>query len=114
MSLQGHEFPVLHVVQTASGAYPAYYPMGMGTKQPGHEADHSPSSSAEVNKTWIYISIPPIRLHSVVLSKLSTEIAFLTLSISMSSRLVLDQVYLLFTYYFRPRWDYMSVQCLAT
>jgi len=36
-------------------------------KQPGHEADHSPSSSAEVN-VWSNTSTPPIRLHGVVLN----------------------------------------------
>jgi hypothetical protein len=30
-----------------------------GVKRPGHEVDHSPPTSAEVKKTWIYISIPP-------------------------------------------------------
>jgi hypothetical protein len=27
-------------------------------KRPGHEADHSPSASAEVKKMWIYTSTP--------------------------------------------------------
>jgi hypothetical protein len=27
-------------------------------KRSGHEADHSPPTTAEVKKTWIYISIP--------------------------------------------------------
>jgi hypothetical protein len=30
-----------------------------GVKLPGHEADHSPPTSAEFKKTWIYTSIPP-------------------------------------------------------
>jgi hypothetical protein len=53
-------FIFLHVVQTGSGAHPAPYPMGIGgsfpeVKRPGREADHSPSTSAEVknNCTWI-------------------------------------------------------------
>jgi hypothetical protein len=29
-----------------------------GVKQSGHEADHSPPSSAEVKNVWSYISIP--------------------------------------------------------
>jgi hypothetical protein len=29
-----------------------------GVKRPGHEADHSPPTSAEVKKMWIYTSIP--------------------------------------------------------
>jgi hypothetical protein len=28
-------------------------------KRPGREADHSPPTSAEVNKMWIYTSTPP-------------------------------------------------------
>jgi hypothetical protein len=30
-----------------------------GVKQQGHEADHSPTTSTEVMKMWIYISTPP-------------------------------------------------------
>jgi hypothetical protein len=37
-------------------------------KRPGHEADHSPLSSAEVKNAWSYMSTPPICLHSVALS----------------------------------------------
>jgi hypothetical protein len=40
----------------------------LGVERPGHEADHSPPSSAEVKSAWIYTSTPPIRLHGVVLS----------------------------------------------
>jgi hypothetical protein len=29
-----------------------------GVKQPGCEADHSPPTSAETKKTWVYISTP--------------------------------------------------------
>jgi hypothetical protein len=36
-----------------------------GVKRPGREADHSPSASAEVKKTYIH---SPIRLHGVVLN----------------------------------------------
>jgi hypothetical protein len=40
------------------------YTMGTGSsfpglKRPGREADHSPSTSAEVKKMWIYTSTPP-------------------------------------------------------
>jgi hypothetical protein len=31
----------------------------LGVKLPGREADHSPPTSAEVKKMWIYTSIPP-------------------------------------------------------
>jgi hypothetical protein len=60
----GQEFSLLHVVQTTSGAHPVSYPIGKGgsspgVKQPGREADHSPPTSAEVKKTWIYTSAPP-------------------------------------------------------
>jgi hypothetical protein len=51
-------------VQTGSGAHPAFYPMGtgalcQGVKRPGREADHSPPTSAEVKKMWIFTSTPP-------------------------------------------------------
>jgi hypothetical protein len=36
-------------------------------KWPGHEAGHSPQSSAEVKNAWSYTSTPPVRLHGVVL-----------------------------------------------
>jgi hypothetical protein len=32
--------------------------LSLGVKRPGYEADHSPATSAEVKKTWIYISTP--------------------------------------------------------
>jgi hypothetical protein len=41
--------------------------LSLGVKRPGREADHSPSSSAEVKYAWSYTSTPPIRLHGVVL-----------------------------------------------
>jgi hypothetical protein len=49
----------------------ASYTMGTGgsfpgVKRPGREADHSPSTSAEVKKKWIHTSTPPQRLHDVV------------------------------------------------
>jgi hypothetical protein len=34
----------------------------------GHEADHSPISTADVKNARIYDSTPPLRLHGVVLS----------------------------------------------
>jgi hypothetical protein len=37
-------------------------------KRPGREADHSPTTTVQVKKTWTYTSTPPIRLHGVVLS----------------------------------------------
>jgi hypothetical protein len=64
-SREWQEFSPLHVVQTSSGAHPASYKMGTwgcfdGVMRPGHEADHSPSTSAEVKNTWIYTSTPPL------------------------------------------------------
>jgi hypothetical protein len=46
---------LLHVVQTGSGAHPAFYPMGTGGPFPGgkvteREANRSPPTSAEVKK----------------------------------------------------------------
>jgi hypothetical protein len=41
--------------------------LSSGLKRPGHEADHSPSSSAEVKNTWIYIDCP-IRVHGAVIN----------------------------------------------
>jgi hypothetical protein len=58
------EFSLLHVVQTGSGVHPTSYTMGTmssfpGVKRPGPEVDHSPPTSAEVKKMWIYTSTPP-------------------------------------------------------
>jgi hypothetical protein len=45
----GADFSSSPCVQTGSGAHPAFYPMSTGGKaRPGRDADHSPSSSAEV------------------------------------------------------------------
>jgi hypothetical protein len=52
-------------VKTRSGAHPAFYPMGSGDSFPerkaagGPEVHHSPPTSAEVKKMWIYIPTPP-------------------------------------------------------
>jgi len=40
----------------------------LGVKWPGHEADHTPPSSAGVKNAWSYTSLPPICLHGMVLS----------------------------------------------
>jgi hypothetical protein len=53
------------LTQTGTGDHQVSYPMGTGgsfprgVKQQGREADHSPPTSAEVKKTWIYTSTPP-------------------------------------------------------
>jgi hypothetical protein len=41
--------------------------LSLGVKRPGRKVDHSPPTSAEVKKMWIYTSTP-IRLHGVVLN----------------------------------------------
>jgi hypothetical protein len=51
------------MVQTGSGAHPASYAMSaegfsLGVKQPERDSDHSPSTSAEVKKTWIIHPLP--------------------------------------------------------
>jgi hypothetical protein len=53
-----------NVVQTDSGVHPTPYPMGIGgsfpgVERPGREADHSPGTSTEVKKMWIYTSTIP-------------------------------------------------------
>jgi hypothetical protein len=42
--------------------------LSLEVKQLGHEADHSPPSSAKVKNVWSYTSTPPVHLHGVVLS----------------------------------------------
>jgi len=51
-------------MQTSSVAHPASYPMDTGEsfsghKWPGHGANHSPPSSAEIKNTWSCTSITP-------------------------------------------------------
>jgi hypothetical protein len=58
------DFSLNYCVQTGSDAHPASYPMGTGVfspgiKRPGHEADHSPPSSAEIKNEWSYSSAHP-------------------------------------------------------
>jgi hypothetical protein len=36
-----------------------YRGLSPGVKRPGRESDHSPPTSAEVKKTWVYTSTPP-------------------------------------------------------
>jgi hypothetical protein len=66
-------FCLHHRIQNGSGAThpPIQWEQGvfsLGVELPGREADDSPPSSAKVKNVWSYISIPPIRLHGVVLS----------------------------------------------
>jgi hypothetical protein len=54
--------PTQPPIQWAPGA------LSLGVKRPRCEADHSPTSSAEVKSEWSYTSTPLVRLHGVVLS----------------------------------------------
>jgi hypothetical protein len=48
------------IVQNGSGVHQTSYKMGTGGSFPGGKAaDHSPPTSAEVKKMWIYTSISP-------------------------------------------------------
>jgi len=42
--------------------------LSLGIKQLGHEANHSPLSSAKVKNAWSYTTIHPICIHGMVLS----------------------------------------------
>jgi hypothetical protein len=53
-SWYSEEFSFLRAVQTDSGAHSV-----PGIKRPGHKADHSPPTSAEVKKIQIYKYTPP-------------------------------------------------------
>jgi hypothetical protein len=58
------KFSFLFIIQTGSGVHPASYPMDTRARSPGvkqekREDHHSPPTSAEVKKMWIYTSIPP-------------------------------------------------------
>jgi hypothetical protein len=60
-------------VHTDPGAHPASRPMDTGALSPEvkrqrREADHSPPTSDEVKKMWIYTPTPVIRLHVIVLN----------------------------------------------
>jgi hypothetical protein len=55
--------PTQPLIRRVTGA------VSLGVKWPGREADHSPSSTAEVETAWSYTSTLPIRLHGVVLVK---------------------------------------------
>jgi hypothetical protein len=54
--------PTQPAIQWGPGA------VSSGLKRPGREDDHSPPTSAEVKKTWIYTSTPPYVFMGVVLN----------------------------------------------
>jgi hypothetical protein len=39
--------------------------LSLGVKWPGHEAEHSQPSSAQVKNEWSYVSTPPLGLHAM-------------------------------------------------
>jgi hypothetical protein len=49
---------LLQIVQTGSEVHPTSYPMCTRGSFPGGKVDHSPPTSAEVKKMWIYTSTP--------------------------------------------------------
>jgi hypothetical protein len=60
----GEEFSLLQIFQTGSEVHPPSYSLSTGNsfpgvKRPGREVDHSPPTSAEVKKMWIYTSTSP-------------------------------------------------------
>jgi hypothetical protein len=65
-------FSSLYSVQTGSGALEAPYPTSTGMNWSGLEADHSPSSSAKVEKGG---NVPPLPIlhYGVVLNEVSRE-----------------------------------------
>jgi hypothetical protein len=78
------------MLRTDSGAHPASYPMHTEGSFPRgkvleRQADHSPPTSAEVRKTWIYTPTLPIRLHGVVLSYLTWVTSTFNLSYELDS-----------------------------
>jgi hypothetical protein len=72
----GQEFSNLHVIHTASGAYPEFYQMGTamgdwggGTFSRGKVAEAwswQLTFNEEANKSWIYTATPSIRFHDVM------------------------------------------------
>jgi hypothetical protein len=51
------------LLQIGSGTHPASSPTGARALSPRvkREADHSPPTSVEVKKIWIYTSTPPLK-----------------------------------------------------
>jgi hypothetical protein len=45
--------------------YRGIFPWGL--KRPKRETDHSPPTTAEVKKKWVYTFTPPLSLHGAVL-----------------------------------------------
>jgi hypothetical protein len=56
---RGRVSSLQHRVQTGSEGHPVSSRMYVGVKQPGNDADNSPSSSADVRSSWSGTSTPP-------------------------------------------------------
>jgi hypothetical protein len=65
----------------------------LGVKWPGSETDHSPPTSTEVKKMWVYTSTP-IRLHGIVLNQFSTgtNLPFFTNELELNLNISTDLV----------------------
>jgi hypothetical protein len=66
--------------------YDEYRGLFLGVKRPGREADHSPRTSAEVKKMWIYTSTPPYVFMAQCLISYAQGELFLTLELNYTSR----------------------------
>jgi hypothetical protein len=76
--------PTQPVIQWVPGA------LSLGVKQPGHEAGHSPPSSAKVKNAWRYISTPQYAFRAWCSVK-STETTFFTFTLMFTEHYVLQQ-----------------------
>jgi hypothetical protein len=88
--------------------------LSRGVKRPGREADHSPPSSAEVKNAWSYTSIPPLRLHGVVLSQAQGQLYLFAQSMVRLKSLLPAHLCLLS--HWTKTWENLSkvqVQCLS-
>jgi len=109
-SRQGLEFFSLrHRIQAGSGAHLASFPRGTGAlspgvKRPGHEANNSPSPSAEVKNAWSYAFTPPYVFMVCCLVKHRNNFTFtlpLTTNLcSISVSVFLELEFGMFSYYF--------------
>jgi hypothetical protein len=86
----GSRISFLRVVQTGSGAHPTSYPMvprdlSPGVKRPGRETYHSPQTSAELKKRWIYTSTPHTPSWRMALGT-GTTLPYLYLCLHVSSQ----------------------------
>jgi hypothetical protein len=55
--MDGRGVGVLVPARARGNGYRGLFPRGV--RLPGREADHSPTTTAEVKNTWIYTSTPP-------------------------------------------------------